>query len=269
MKLKDPYSEREAEKYDNPIPSREMILSVLNEHGHPLDFLSLTDALQLQDEQDTDALKKRLRAMERDGQLLFNRRKQYIPVKRTDLISGRVMGHPDGFGFLIPDDGSDDLFLHAKQMQGLLHGDRILASVRSIDHKGRREGNVVEVLERGTEQVVGRFMIENGITLVILDNSRISQDILIPPDQTLDAKPGQIVTASIVEQPTRRSQPVGRIVEVLGDHMAPGMEIDIALRSHELLFIWPEAVKQEAARLGETVPEAAKQGRSICVPRRW
>ncbi len=261
LKLTDPFRQREAEKYDNPIPSRELILSTLNDNGQPLDFLSLANALGLSDEGDLDALKKRLRAMERDGQMLYNRRKQYIPVKRTDLISGRVQGHPDGFGFLLPDDGSDDLFLHAKQMRGLLHGDRILASVRGVDHKGRREGNVVEVLERGTQQVVGRFMVENGIALVVPDNSRISQDILIPPDQANDATPGQIVVAGIIEQPTRRSQPVGRIVEVLGDHMAPGMEIGIALRSHDLPFEWPEAVQQEADQLGHEVPEAEKQGR--------
>ncbi|MGB0845188.1 MAG: ribonuclease R [Thiolinea sp.] len=261
MKLNDPYSDREAEKYDNPIPSREIILTVLGNSDHPLDFFSLSTALGLHEEQDLDALKKRLRAMERDGQLLFNRRKQYIPVKRTDLISGRVMGHADGFGFLIPDDGSDDLFLHAKQMRRVLHGDRILASVRGIDRKGRREGNVIEVLERGTEQVVGRFLIENGIALVVPDNKRISQDILVPPDQTNDAQSGQIVVAAIVEQPTKRSQPMGKIIEVLGDHMAPGMEIGIALRSHDLPFEWPANVKRAASRLGKEVPEKAKKGR--------
>lgn len=261
MKLNDPYRDREAEKYDKPIPSREIILTVLGDSEQPLDFFSLSTELGLADEQDLEALRRRLRAMERDGQLLFNRRKQYIPVKRTDLISGRVMGHADGFGFLIPDDGSDDLFLHAKQMRRVLHGDRILASVRSIDRKGRREGNVIEVLERGTEQVVGRFLIENGIALVVPDNKRISQDILVPPDATNDAQPGQIVVAAIVEQPTRRSQPMGRIIEVLGDHLAPGMEIGIALRSHELPFEWPEAVQKEAKKLGHEVPEKAKKGR--------
>nr|CAA6823280.1 MAG: 3'-to-5' exoribonuclease RNase R [uncultured Thiotrichaceae bacterium] len=261
MKSNDPHHQREAANYDNPIPSREMILSTLNDSEKPLDFLSLATELGLSEEMDLDALKNRLRAMERDGQMLYNRRKQYIPVKRTDLIAGRVQGHADGFGFLIPDDGSDDLFLHAKQMRGLMHGDRILASVRGVDRKGRREGNAVEVLERGTEQVVGRFKIENGIPLVIPDNSRISQDILIPPDQANDVKPGQIVVAGIVEQPTRRSQPVGRIVEVLGDHMAPGMEIGIALRSHDLPFEWPAAVTEEAGKLGAEVPEEAKEGR--------
>lgn len=261
MKSQDPFHQREAAKYEHPIPSREMILQLLDETGHPLDFPSLIQALKLEDARDTDALKKRLRAMERDGQLIYNRRRQYVPISHTDLISGTVLGHPDGFGFLKPDDGSADLFLHAKQMRTLLHGDKALVSVRGVDSKGRREGALVEVLERGTTQVVGRYFIENGIGFVAPDNSRISQDILIQPDETADAKAGQIVVAAILEQPTKRSAPTGKIVEVLGDHMAPGMEIDVAIRSHELPFEWPQAVREEADKFGYEVPEADKEGR--------
>ena len=246
MKLSDPHFQREAEKYDNPIPSREVILHVLDAHGQPLDFATLAQALHLSSEIDLDALKKRLRAMERDGQLLYNRCRQYVPVARTDLIAGRVIGHPDGFGFLKPDDGSPDLFLHAKQMRTLLHGDRALVSVRGLDPKGRREGALVEVLERGTTQIVGRYFVERGIGFVSPNNARIAQDILIPADATGNAKPGQIVVAAIVEQPSKRAQPSGRIMEVLGDHMAPGMEINVAIRSHELPFEWPPAVLDEA-----------------------
>lgn len=261
MKLKDPYQQREAEKYEKPIASRELILHTLSESPHPLDFASLAEALHLTDEIDNDALKKRLRAMERDGQLLYNRKRQYIPVARADLISGRVMGHADGFGFLIPDDGSPDLFLHAKQMASVMHGDRALASVSGIDQRGRREGAIVEVLERGTEQVVGRLMIESGFAFVIPDNKRITLDILIPPDQLNGATAGQIVVASITEYPTKRAKPIGKIVEVLGDHMAPGMEIDIAIRSYELPYEWPDAVREESDHFGYEVPESAKQGR--------
>jgi ribonuclease R len=171
------------------------------------------------------------------------------------------MDHPDGFGFLIPDDGSPDLFLHAKQMDSVMHGDRVLASVRGLDPKGRREGAVVEVLERATEQVVGRLLVEQGIAFVVPDNKRITQEILIPPDQLNGAQSGQIVVAAIIEHPTKRSRPIGKIVEVLGDHMAPGMEIDIAIRSHELPFEWPQAVTEEADKLGHKVPERAKKGR--------
>ncbi len=258
MKFNDPHSQREAEKYENPIPSREVILQLLEENGQPLDFVAITEALHLHDERDIDALKKRLRAMERDGQLLYNRRRQYVPIERTDLIAGRVIGHPDGFGFLKPDDGTPDLFLHAKQMHGLMHGDRALCSVRGLDPKGRREGGVVEVLERGTTQVVGRYFVEGNIGFVTPDNSRISQDILIPADAAGIAKPGQIVVAAIVEQPSKRAQPTGKIVEVLGDHMAPGMEIDVAIRSHQLPHEWSAEIHEEADRFGYEVPEADK-----------
>ena len=261
MKLKDPYQQREAEKYEKPIPSRELILHTLSETPHPMDFASLAEALQLSDEVDTDALKKRLRAMERDGQLLFNRKRQYIPVARADLISGRVLGHADGFGFLIPDDGSADLFLHAKQMASVMHGDRVLASVSGIDQRGRREGAIVEVLEHGTEQVVGRLMIESGFAFVIPDNKRLTLDILIPPDQLNGAQAGQIVVARLIEYPTKRAKPIGKIVEVLGNHMAPGMEIDIALRSYELPHQWPDAVREESDHFGYDVPDTAKKGR--------
>lgn len=261
MKFKDPFHQREAEKYEKPIPSRELILGVLAENGQPMDFATLATALNLVDDIDLDALKKRLRAMERDGQLLYNRRREYVPVDRTDLIAGRVIGHPDGFGFLKPDDGSADLFLHAKQMRTLMHGDRALVSVRGIDPKGRREGALVEVLERGTTQVVGRYFIEGGIGFVAPANTRLSQDILIPPDASNGAKSGQIVVVMIVEQPSKRAQPSGKIVEVLGDHMAPGMEINVAIRSHELPFEWSNDVLEEADRFTFEVPEADKVGR--------
>ncbi|QTR49666.1 ribonuclease R [Candidatus Thiothrix anitrata] len=255
MKFKDPHHQREAEKYDNPIPSREVILQLLGEQGQPLDFMTLANALHLHEEMDLDALKKRLRAMERDGQLLYNRRRQYVPIARTDLIAGRVIGHADGFGFLKPDDGSSDLFLHAKQMRTLMHGDRALVSVRGLDPKGRREGALVEVLERGTVQVVGRYFVEGGIGFVAPDNARLNQDILIPSDASGGAVHGQIVVASIVEQPSKRAQPSGKIVEVLGDHMAPGMEINVAMRSHELPFEWPDEVSEEADRFSVNVAE--------------
>lgn len=261
MKFKDPHYQREAEKYENPIPSREVILQVLGEKGQPLDFMSLADALHLQQDIDLDALKKRLRAMERDGQLLYNRRRQYVPIARTDLIAGRVIGHPDGFGFLKPEDGTDDLFLHAKQMRTLLHGDRALVSVRGLDHKGRREGALVEVLERGTTQVVGRYFVEGGIGFVTPDNARMNQDILIPADAAHGAVHGQIVVATIVEQPSKRAQPSGKVIEVLGDHMAPGMEIDVALRSHDLPFVWPVDVSDEADRFNIAVTAQDSAGR--------
>ena len=261
MKYKDPHRKREAKKYGRPIPSREFILEVLEKAEKPLVFIKLCETLGLSEDVDRDALKFRLRAMERDGQILYNRRRQYIPVSKADLIAGRVVGHADGFGFLIPDEGGEDLFLSGQQMRQLLHGDRALASVTGVDRRGRREGAVVEILERNTQQIAGRFFLEAGVGFVVADNKRISQDVVIPAEHINGAQDGQIVVAAIIEQPTRRSRPIGKVLEVLGDHMGPGMEIDIALRSHDLPYTWPEEVEKEIAGLKDEVLEADKKGR--------
>ena len=257
----DPYAEREAGKYARPTPSRELILAVLDEADGPMDFESLAASLGLSDPVDLEALDRRLRAMLRDGQLVRNRKGAFLPVTEKGLVRGRVIAHPDGFGFLAPDEGGDDIFLAPRQMRGLFHGDRAVVQILGMDHRGRPEGAVVEVLERNTHQVVGRFCEERGVAYVSPDNKRLTLDILIPPDQTLGARNGQIVLAAIVEQPSRHKQPIGRVVEILGDHMAPGMEVDIAVRSFELPFEWPEIVEDVARALGSEVAEEDKRGR--------
>ncbi|BCX82936.1 ribonuclease R [Methylomarinovum caldicuralii] len=261
FKIPDPYAEREAKKYERPIPSREAILMLLQEKGVPLSFEEIAAELGVSDPVDLEALERRLKAMERDGQLLRNRRDRYCLVNESDLIRGRVIGHPDGFGFLKPDEGGEDLFLSPREMRQVFHGDRVVACVTGIDRRGRKEGSIVGILERAHERVVGRLFVERGMAYVVPDNKRITHDVLIPEDYLNGAKPGQIVVAEIVEQPTRRNQPIGRIVEVLGEHMAPGMEIEVAIRAFDIPHEWPEEVLAEAARFGTEVPEAAKEGR--------
>lgn len=257
----DPFQEREAQKYENPIPSREFIMQLLEDQGVPLETSQIAQALGLHDPEQLDALTRRLRAMERDGQLMRNRRGGYGLISKMDLIPGRVIGHPDGFGFLVPDDGSSDLFLTAREMQAVFHGDRVLARVSGLDRRGRREGAVVEILERNTDRVVGRYRVEGGVGFVIADNKRVVHEILIPAEQAYGARHGQLVTAQILEQPTRYRQAIGRVIEILGDHMAPGMEIDVAIRAYQLPQEWSLLVEDEAAKLPPVVPEEAKQGR--------
>ncbi|MCB1919098.1 MAG: ribonuclease R [Candidatus Competibacteraceae bacterium] len=256
----DPFATREQEKYGRTVPSRELILQTLEERGMPLTLGELSAEWQL-DEWEVAALSRRLRAMERDGQLIRNRREGYGPVTKMNLVTGRVIGHPEGHGFLIPDEGGDSLFFSPRQMRKLLHGDRAVARVIGVDYRGRREGAVVEVLERNTETVVGRFCEERGVYFVIPDNKRINQDIIVPAEGRGAAQAGQIVIAELIEQPSAQNRPLGRIKEVLGDHMAPGMEIRIAIASHGIPVEWPEAVIEEARQYGETVPESASQGR--------
>ena len=258
----DPHQQREAKKYQNPIPSREFILQTLTEHGVPMEFGEVARALDLEEEQDLEALERRLGAMVRDGQLVRNRRDAFCLVNKRDLIAGRVIGHPDGFGFVKPDDGGDDLYLYPKEMRGLFHGDRVVVRVTGRDRRGRLEGSVVEVLERGTTSVVGRLYSESGVGFVTPDNKRLTHDVIIPSDRLMDASQGQIVVAEITDQPTKRTQPIGRIVEVLGDHMGPGMETSIAMRAHDIPSQWPEEVQAQIKAFTEEVPEAAKEGRT-------
>lgn len=259
---KDPYAQREAEKYENPIPSRELILQLIEHAGKPLRREEIAEAFSLEDEDQLEALRRRIRAMERDGQLLFNRSKKYCLVNNEDLIAGRIIGHADGFGFLKPDDGSDDLFLSPREMNPLLHNDRALVRIAGVDKKGRREGAVVEILQRNTHQVVGRLYKEDGFIYVVPDNKNIAQTILVQKGGAGKAKQGQIVVAEIVEQPTKLHQPLGRIIEVMGEHMAPGMEIDMAIRSYELPNQWPDELLEEIKLLKNEVPESAKENRT-------
>lgn len=258
----DPYAEREAQRYERPIPSRELILQVLKEQGIPLLLEELSPLLGVLEDEDIESLHRRLKAMERDGQILRNRRDRYCQVNQKDLIAGRVLGHQDGFGFLRPDEGGDDLFIPPGEMRQLMHEDRAVASVRGVDRRGRREATIIEVLERNTKHLVGRLFRERGIASVSADNKHIPHDILIPEEGLGDARHGQIVVVEILEYPTRRRDPIGRVVEVLGDHLAPGMEIEVAIRAHDLPNAWPDEVEQEIAGLTREVPEEAKAGRT-------
>ncbi|MBK8184107.1 MAG: ribonuclease R [Candidatus Competibacteraceae bacterium] len=257
----DPFLAREQEKYGRATPSREFILHYLEERGMPLTLQELCAEWQISDDWEIDALSRRLRAMEREGQLIRNRREGYGPVAKMNLVPGRVIGHAEGHGFLIPDEGGDNLFLSPRQMRKLLHGDRAVARVIGVDYRGRREGAIVEVLERNTQTVVGRFCEERGTWFIRPDNKRINQDIVVPPDGRGEAQAGQIVIAELIEQPSAQSRPLGRIKEILGEHMAPGMEIRIAIASHGIPVEWPEIVAEEASHYGEAVPESAKKGR--------
>ena len=259
--IDDPHAQREAQKYDNPIPSREFIMDHLRERSGPATLKQVSFELALFDAEDVEALRRRLRAMERDGQLISDRKGAYGAINKMDLIHGRIIGHRDGFGFLKPDEGGDDLFLNHSQMRAVMDGDKALARITGVDRKGRSEGAIVEVTAHNTQKVVGRLTKEDGVCFVRPDNQRISQDILISSDNVLQAKHGQYVTVRITHQPNKRTQAIGEVEEILGEHMAPGMEIDVAIRTHEIPHEWPSEASHEAAQLAPEVTEADKHDR--------
>jgi ribonuclease R len=260
-RIKDPMAEREARKYEHPVPSREAVLTCLAECGELLTFDELTASLGVSGERDLEAFSRRLRAMQRDGQIHRNRRGRFGLISQMDMVRGRISGHPDGFGFLIPEQGGEDLFLSPREMRQVLHGDRVVGVVTGIDARGRKQGRIVEVLERQHNSVVGRYVVEPHMSIVVTDDRRISQDVFVPASERGAATHGQIVVCELIAQPTASTGPVGRVVEVLGEHMAPGMETEIAIRKYELPHEWPRAVLDEAGELPGQVPEADKSGR--------
>ena len=238
------------------IPEREAILAFLRDCGKPRKLKHIAEALKVRTSDERAALNKRLNAMVRDGQLIRNRLEGYGLLDKMDLIAGRVLGHPDGFGFLRPDDKGkdDDLFLSPKEMRSLLHGDHIAVRVSGYDRKGRREAALVEVLERANHRVVGRLYSEDNVSFVVPDNKRLHQDILISSEHRMKARPGQYVVAEILRQPDRHTQPLGRIVEVLGGVEDPGMAVDVAIRAYDLPYEWPQPLLDEIESLDPAAP---------------
>ena len=256
----DPHNKRERPKYRTALPSREYILQVLAEQGMPLPAKKLMLLLDARG-RDEALVQRQLRAMERDGQIMRNRKDAICIVDKLDLIKGTVQGHPDGFGFLIPDDGSPDLFLDHNEMQKVLHGDRVMARQIGFDRRGRPEAGIVDVLTRANQRLVGRLHVEHGIRFVVAENRRISQDVLVAPGDKEPAKPGQVVIVEIIEQPSKHAQPVGRIVEVLGSYADPGMEIEIAVRKYNLPYLFSPEAKKSAQRMPGAVQEKDYAGR--------
>ena len=234
------------------IPSREQILAVLRQANTPLTREQLHDELHIEPVQ-MDAFEKRLQAMERDGQLMPNRKGILLLATKLDFVAGKVSGHRDGFGFLIRDDKGPDVFMSPREMQKILHGDRVLVRVTGTDYRGRPEGTIVEVTERRTNKLVGRLVSERGVLLVVPEDQRIKHDILIPPGDAGPAKAGQVVSVEIIEQPSRHSQPIGRVVEVLGSVGDPGMEIEIAVRKFDVPYEFRPEVESQAHDIPDEV----------------
>lgn len=257
----DPHYLREKDKYENPVASREYLLQILEREKKPLTFLEICQLVNAEDEDNRIGIQRRLRAMEREGQVVFNRQKKYGLADKMELIKGRVIGHRDGFGFLKRDDGEKDLFIHQGQMQTLLHDDVVLVKESGTDNRGRREARIARVIEPRSEPIVGRYYLENGISIVIPDDSRISHEIIIPTENVNGARRGHIVVVEVVQRPRKRVNPIGKVKEVLGEHMAPGMEIEMALRTFDIPSEWPKAVSKQISGLTEQVPDEAKQGR--------
>ncbi len=258
-KIVDPEAQLEAKRYENPVASRALLLETITAGG-TMTQKAVFDVLQVTEEQE-EGVSRRLNAMVRDGQLIRNRRGGYLPVDEKHFIRGHVIAHADGFGFMVPDEGGDDLFLSGKQMRGVLHGDQIIAAVTGIDRRGRKEGSVISVVERANKTLIGRLFNDEGIGYIVPDNKRITDNILIPADMMGDAVPGQIVKVEITSQPTKKRQAVAKVIDVIGEHMAPGMEIEMSIHNHSIPYEFSQDVIAEADKFGDSVNDSDKNER--------
>ena len=244
----DPHARREAERYAEPIASREMILQVLAAADGPMEADALARKLALTAPDRFAALEKRLNAMLRDGQLLQNRRGGFVPAERADLVTGTVIANPDGFGFLRPEKGGDDLFLPPFEMRKVAHGDRVVASITGMDRRGRREGTIVEVLERRLTRLLGRYTEEAGIGFVVPDDKRIQRNVMIPADGRNAARNGQLVVAEIVTPQDAHRPPIGKVLVVLGDKLTATQAVEAAIHGHDIPHEFsPEVLAQATA----------------------
>lgn len=259
--IKDPHFEREQDKYENPIPSREYIIEYLRSQKSPITRDSIAAALQIHDEEQLEALRRRLRAMERDGELVFTRGQSYGLPDKMDLISGIVLGHREGYGFFKPDEGGDDLFISNRDMLMYFHGDKVLAQKAGMDRKGRREARIVRLIQPRSAAIVGRFHVDSGMAFVIADDKRITQEILIASEDRNGARQGDVVVVELTRRPGRFVKAAGKVTEVLGKQMAPGMEIEIALRNYDLPHTWSAAIEKKLRRIPDEVTESDKVGR--------
>jgi len=254
-------SKRPKKTYKHPIPSRNELIEFLTEAGRPLKVKAILEGFELKGERMRALLEDRLDAMHRAGQIIENRRREYCLTAKLDLVTGRVSGHRDGFGFVALDEGGDDVYLSAREMRSLFHGDRVAIKVVGTDRRGKPEGRLVEVLDRGTQEVTGQFIRERGIGLVIPDNPKLAHRVLIARAESGGAKPGQMVVAEILDFPTQVQQATGRVTRVIGSPDQKGIATDIAIHSHAIPTEWPKAVREQVKQYGTTVPAAAMKGR--------
>ena len=255
LRHQDPYLNRELQRYVNPLPSREWILTILDRIGIPVNTSVLANKLGITKEEKA-FFERRLNAMARDGQVLINRRGAVCVADKLALVKCRVEVHKDDFGFAVPLNPADgnDFVLYARQMLGLMNGDIVTVRPAGVDRKGRREGQVLDIIERANKDVVGRLKLEHGVALLIPEDKRLGASIVLQPHSVGKAKAGQVVVASIESYPDASQAAVARVTEILGDYADSGMEIEIAVRKHHL----PHQFTSACLKQTEKIPDHVK-----------
>ena len=262
LRHQDPYLKRELQRYSNPLPSREWIIAVLDKVGIPVKMIELSQKLNITNEEIV-FFERRLNAMARDGQILINRRGAVCVANKLALVKCRIEVHKDDFGFAVPLNPADgsDFVLYARQMCGLMNGDIVTVRPAGSDRRGRREGQVLDVIERANKDVVGRLTIEHGVAMLVPEDKRLGASIVLQPDSLGKAKAGQVLVAKIESYPNATQAAVARVTEILGDYADSGMEIEIAVRKHHLPYQFSQACMAQATKIPDHVKADERKNR--------
>lgn len=255
LRNKDPFFLRESQKYSNPLPSREFIIDILKSEGVPINIKDLAIKLSITKDE-LDSFKIRLKAMVRDGQIYINRKKDICVADKINIITCKVIGHKDGFGFAVPisDFTENELFISERQMRSLMHGD--IVSVKAtgfLGFKGKKECKVIEILERANKFIIARIYLEKLILIAIPEDKRVSHTIILSDDKIDDLNFGKICLVELDTYPVELKPATGHIVKILGDYDDPGIEIDIAINKFNLPYLFSDEALAEVDKINDKI----------------
>ena len=231
----------------------DIVLTFLKQKSEPVATREIAQILGQGGKKGIEQTYLTLETLRDEGKITQVRRNRWALQHQVNEVLGKVVGHSEGHGYILPIEGGEKIFIRSHEMNEVLHGDTVNVRITGKDKRNKRFGQIIDIVERGSDTIVGRFFVERGLQFIIPNDQRISQDIFIPPDslKKLDTIPesGQVVVCKITQYPSKNFQPVGEVIEILGDYLAPGMEIEIAKNEFDIPSEWPAAIASETDKL--------------------
>lgn len=241
--------------------STDIVLKYLSQRNEPANTKAIAETLGRIGKEGRQETFEILELLRDDGKVTQLSKHRWAMKHAIQEHRGRVIGHVDGHGYVLTEGTKEKVFLRAQDMSDVLHNDIVEVRITGRDRRQKLFGKIFNIVERGNLVVVGRYFNESNMHFVVPDDQRIGQDIVVLPEHTKGAEVGQVVSVTLTKHPTKNFQPVGEITEVLGDYLAPGMEIQIAIRKHQLPHQWPAEVERQAKGFASEVTDADIKGR--------